>query len=133
MEGWFFSVRSGLHSVAKIALGMGLAGIAAAAEPAGQKELSQFLGKYCVSCHGAEKQKGDREFHTFKLPLAKEAELIDAKDIVDQLTLREMPPDTAEHHPNDDERLAVIRLLRQGIADARGKIESTAGRTVMRR
>jgi len=125
------SWRAGLGAFA-LALTQ-VAPVAAAAEPPGQKVVSHFFGKYCLSCHDEEKQKGDREFESFKLPLTTEADLIAAKDIVDQLTLREMPPSKAEHHPQDDERLAVIRLLREGIAAARGKIESTAGRTVMRR
>lgn len=104
-----------------------------AAESPAQKVLSPFLDKYCLKCHDTETQKGDREFESFKLPLAREADLIAAKDIVDQLTLREMPPSKAKVQPTDDERLAVIRVLREGIAGARGKIASTAARTVMRR
>ena len=115
-------------------LGLALvATFAQAAEAPGQKVFSQFAGKYCLKCHDTETQKGDREFASFKLPLATQESLITAKDIIDQLTLREMPPGKAEHHPTDDERLAIIRVLREGIAGARGKIESTAARTVMRR
>ncbi len=126
----FASLRLGLVLVAA---GCAQAVAAQAAEVPQQKVLSHFVGKYCLKCHDTETQKGDREFETFKLPLAQEAELITAKDIVDQLTLREMPPGKAEAQPTDDERLAVIRALREGIAAARGKIESTAARTVMRR
>ena len=70
-----------------------------------QKVLSQFVGKYCLKCHDIETQKGDLEFESFKLPLATLAELITAKDMVDQLTLREMPPSKAKQQPTDDERL----------------------------
>ena len=116
------------------ALGLALvATLSQAAEPPGQKLFSQFAEKYCLKCHDTETQKGDLEFESFKLPLATQAALITAKDIVDQLTLREMPPSKAKAHPTDDERLAVIRVLRESIAGARGKIESTAARTVMRR
>jgi hypothetical protein len=118
----------------RVALGLALLSASAqAAESPGQKMFSQFADKYCLNCHDAVTQKGDRDFENFKLPLANEAALIDAKDIVDQLTLREMPPQKAKAHPADDERLAVIRVLRESIAGARGKIESTAARTVMRR
>ena len=110
-----------------------VATFAQATDAPGQKAFSQFVSQYCLECHDAKTQKGDREFESFKLPLANESALIDAKDIIDQLTLREMPPGKAKRHPSDDERLAVIRLLREGIASARGKFESTAGRTVMRR
>jgi hypothetical protein len=98
-----------------------------------QKLVSGFLDQYCLKCHDTATAKGDRDFESFKLPLGKVAELIDAKDIVDQLTLREMPPHKEEMQPADDERLAVIRALREGIASARGRIESTSARTVMRR
>ena len=115
-------------------LGLALtAALAQAAESPAQKALNPFLDKYCLKCHDTETQKGDREFDSFKLPLAKEAALITAKDIVDQLTLREMPPAKEKTQPSDDERLAIIRLLRENIAASRGKIESTAARTVMRR
>ena len=110
-----------------------LAAFARAAESPAQKAFVQFADKYCLKCHDNVTQKGDRDFESFKLPLANEAALIDAKDIVDQLTLRDMPPKKAELHPGDDERLAIIRVLRDGIASARGKIASTAARTVMRR
>ena len=115
-------------------LGLALfSSFAHAAEAPGQKVLAPFLDKYCLKCHDTESQKGDREFETFKFPLTTIAALITAKDIVDQLTLREMPPGKAKAQPSDDERLAVIRVLRESIAAARGKIERTAARTVMRR
>jgi len=117
-----------------VALGLVLtAAFAPAAESLAQKNLAPFLDKYCLKCHDTETQKGDREFESFKFPLTTEAALITAKDIVDQLTLREMPPSKSKEQPSDDERLAVIRLLRDQMAGARGKIESTAARTVMRR
>jgi hypothetical protein len=118
----------------RLAVGLLLtAAFAPAAEPPGQKVLSPFLDQYCLKCHDTGTQKGDREFESLKIPLTNVAALITAKDIVDQLTLREMPPATAKVQPTDDERLAVIRVLRDSIAAARGKIESTAARTVMRR
>ena len=110
-----------------------IATIVRAVEPPGLKVVSSFLDQYCLKCHDAGTQKGDREFDSFKLPLAKVADLISAKDIVDQITLREMPPIKAKAQPTDDERLAVIRVLRESIVFARGRIETTAARTVMRR
>lgn len=115
---------------------LGLALISAfarAAESPGEKVLSQFVDLYCLKCHDAATEKGDREFETFSFPLTTEAGLITAKDIIDQITLGEMPPSKEAMQPTDDERLAVIRALRQGIASARGKIQSTQARTVMRR
>lgn len=96
------------------------------------KEIQQFVIKYCSECHNAKAQKGDREFESFALPIESEAGIIEAKDIIDQLTLKEMPPQESLL-PGDDERLAVIRSLRKEISDARGKVASSGGRTVLRR
>jgi hypothetical protein len=120
--------------LSQLALGFVLAAVCAEAEESpAQKMLFPFLDKYCLKCHDTVTQKGDRDFESFELPLGKVADLIVAKDIVDQLTLREMPPPKEKTQPSDDERLALIRLLRDSIAGARGKIESTAARTVLRR
>jgi hypothetical protein len=94
--------------------------------------VENFLDKYCLDCHSDDVKKGGRNFDKFALPLKGEADIIATKEIIDQLTLREMPPKKAEH-PGDDERLAVLRVLREGTAAARDKITSTGARTVMRR
>lgn len=102
-----------------------------AALPAPQ-EVNHFLGKYCLECHDSSLQKGDRDFESFGLPLKSVADLIATKDIIDQITLKEMPPKKADQ-PSDEERLAVLRALREGVVAARTKLESSGSRTVMRR
>lgn len=97
-----------------------------------QKVIQQFLGKYCLECHDTDVQKGDRDFENFNLPLKSVADLISAKEIIDQVTLKEMPPKKSDQ-PSDDERLAVLHALREGTVAARGTLESSGSRTVMRR
>ncbi|MFM7607171.1 MAG: DUF1587 domain-containing protein, partial [Prosthecobacter sp.] len=104
----------------------------AAAADAPPKIVQQFLGKYCIECHDADVQKGDRSFEKFELPLKGTADLIEARDIIDQLTLKEMPPKKADQ-PSDEERIAAIWALRDGTVAAYGKLQSTGSRTVMRR
>ncbi len=104
---------------------------APAAEPE-QGLAKQFLSKYCLECHDVKTQKGDREFETFALPLKSEADLLTAKDVIDQIVLKEMPPKKAPQ-PSDAERLAVLQVLREGSVAARGKITSSGASTVMRR
>jgi hypothetical protein len=101
----------------------------AAQEP---KLVQDFLGKYCIQCHSAQTPKGDREFESFSLPLESEADLVVAKDIIDQLTLKEMPPHKAKQ-PDEELRLNVIRSLREGTSAARVEQSSSGARTVMRR
>jgi hypothetical protein len=102
-----------------------------AAEPPA-KLVEQFLSRYCLECHDADVHKGDRSFDKFTLPLKALPAVIEARDIIDQLTLREMPPKKAEQ-PSDEERLAVIRALRDGTAAAQATLQSTGSRTVLRR
>jgi len=111
-----------------LALGLTLASAPAGASP----DVTAFLGRHCLRCHGAEKQKADHDFRAFRLPLAGAAALVEAKDIIDQLTLGEMPP-REEPQPSDAERLAVIRALRAGIASARDAGAAAGARTVLRR
>ena len=58
--------------------------------------------------------------------------MIEARDIIDQLTLREMPPKKAEQ-PTDDQRLAAIRALRAATEATQASLQSTGSRTVLRR
>jgi hypothetical protein len=97
-----------------------------------ERLVPRFLEKYCLECHDADVQKGDRSFEKFGLPLKSVPDLLEARDIIDQLTLREMPPKKADQ-PGSDERLAMIRALRGGTVAAASTIESTGSRTVLRR
>jgi hypothetical protein len=105
---------------------------ASQAADAPAKSVEQFLNRYCLECHDADVHKGDRSFHQFKLPLKTLPQVIEARDIIDQLTLREMPPKKADQ-PSDEERLAAIRALREGTAAAQASLQSTGSRTVLRR
>ena len=119
--------------LAKIALCLALSPLLARAEGGQEHQVvSQFVGKYCLECHDSDVEKGDREFETFKLPLATEMDLITAKEIIDQVTLREMPPKKSDQ-PSDEERVALIQALRSSVEAARGKIAGMEANTVMRR
>jgi len=98
-----------------------------------EEQLFRFLGNYCLECHDSLVQKAEREFESFDLPLENVQDLISAQEIVDQVTLGEMPPPDADFQPTDEERLALIRVLREGIAQAGERIGSSGARTVMRR
>mgnify|MGYP000338731846 CR=1 FL=1 len=105
------------------------AGLLPAAE-APAKQVEQFLNRYCLECHDAATHKGDRSFDKFTLPLKTLPAAIEARDIIDQLTLREMPPKKADQ-PSDDERLAMIRTLRDGTAAAQAAAEEVSGRALL--
>ncbi|QDV47676.1 hypothetical protein Enr13x_75870 [Stieleria neptunia] len=97
-----------------------------------QAVVADFLGRYCAECHNADSAEGDREFDSFKLPFASAEQQITADEIVDQVTLKVMPPEDATQ-PTDGERLALLGALRDGIEASREQFRSTGGRTVIRR
>jgi hypothetical protein len=91
-----------------------------------------FLNKYCYDCHGEKKQKADRRFDflTGSVEDFKQQELW--QEILDQLNLGEMPPED-ERQPSERERLAVVELITQGIAESREKFAGKGSHTVLRR
>lgn len=96
------------------------------------KLVGQFLDQYCLNCHDSTTKKGKRNLEPFTLPLKSVADLISAREIINEIALKEMPPKKADQ-PTDEERLAMLRVLREGMQAARGIAQSTGSRTVMRR
>ena len=126
----FRTLASRRHGLLALSAILSVGTLSAAETPA--KQVEQFLSRYCLECHAADVQKGDRSFDKFTLPLKTLPEVIEARDIIDQLTLREMPPKKADQ-PTDEERLAAIRALRAATASAQASLQSTGSRTVLRR
>ncbi|QDT44031.1 hypothetical protein Pan241w_41360 [Gimesia alba] len=94
--------------------------------------VTRLLKKYCLDCHDIKTADGEREFESFSLPIKTQQQLITADGIIDQVTLRKMPPEESDQ-PTDEERLALIGALRDSIQEARSQFESTGSRTIMRR
>ena len=92
----------------------------------------EFVSQYCTQCHGEEKQKADRRFDMLSLSIEDFREQEMWQEIVDQLNLGEMPPDD-ETQPSESERLAVIEMITNGIAEAREKFSGISNHTVLRR
>jgi hypothetical protein len=109
------------------------ANVAWAEKPAPPAKLvGQFLEQYCLDCHDSTSKKGKRNLESFTLPLKSVPELISAREMIDEIALKEMPPKKADQ-PTDEERLAILRTLREGTMAARGIVENSGSHTVMRR
>ena len=91
-----------------------------------------FLNQYCTQCHGDEKQKADRRFDMLSQSIGDFREQELWQEIVDQLNLGEMPPDD-EKQPSEEEKLAVVERITQGIAASREKFADKGSHTVLRR
>ena len=96
------------------------------------EEFHAFLKTYCAECHGETKQKGDRRFDQLNLSLEDDDTLLDYQDILDQLTLGEMPPKKSKQ-PTVEEKKSVIERLTKTIASAQSKRSSTGRQSVLRR
>lgn len=97
-----------------------------------QSTALKFVTKYCVDCHGKDEPEGERDLASFRLPLKNVAQFITADEIIDQVTLKRMPPEDADQ-PTDDERVAAVQALRKSISAAKETLKGNRGRTVMRR
>ena len=96
------------------------------------KELRSFVEAYCIRCHGAQTQKGDRRFDTLKLDPRSEGELELWKDVLDRVNLGDMPPAESKQ-PNDEERVAFAEILSEKISDSSQRIGSKRLGTTLRR
>ncbi len=95
-------------------------------------DLMPFLKSYCLDCHGAEKQKGDRRFERLPTQIIDSNTLADYQDIVDLLNLSEMPPVEAKQ-PTDAERKQVIVSLTDKITAYHQRKQGSPSQTVLRR
>ena len=95
-------------------------------------QVKPFLTTYCVSCHGSEKQKGERRFDKLTGEISDDNSLVDLQDILDQLNLGEMPPKDARQ-PSDEERRRVTAWLTTRIEDFQQKQKPAVTQTVLRR
>ncbi|HEU5115820.1 MAG TPA: DUF1587 domain-containing protein, partial [Isosphaeraceae bacterium] len=98
-----------------------------------QTTVRPFLETYCVSCHGAEKPKGDLNLSAFTTSESVAADLPRWALVQEQLDLEIMPPRKAEHHPSAEARSAVLAWI-----ESARKLEATRragdpGRVLARR
>ena len=91
-----------------------------------------FLEKYCIQCHGDQKQKADRRFDTLSSQIENLDDLGRYQEVVDQLNLESMPPE-GKPQPSPDERLAMIDSLTRRIETAHAELNTSGGHSVLRR
>ncbi len=103
-----------------------------AEEQSYQTTLQPFLAKYCLGCHGAKTQKGERRFDTLPKAIDGDNTLVDYQAVLDQLNLGNMPPKEAKQPPNA-ERQQVVAWLTRTLETYHQTKKTTGGETVLRR
>lgn len=90
----------------------------------------KFVQRYCMDCHDADTEKGDRNFEPFlKIPNAV-GQHVALEEILEQLNLGEMPP-KKKKQPADAERRKVVAEITRYLIAVEASAKSTS--TVMRR
>ena len=98
-----------------------------------EQEIRPFLTKYCVSCHGPEKQKAKLRLDTLDADLINGSEADMWQEVLDLVNVSEMPPEDANFQPKPEERGAAVELLTAEMRKVLEARRSTGGRNVLRR
>ena len=97
-----------------------------------EKEIQPLLKKYCVRCHGPEKQKADLRFDTLSHDLVNGPDAGMWQEALDLINVSEMPPNEA-NQPTAAERQILVDALTLELRRAMEAKRSSGGRNVMRR
>jgi mono/diheme cytochrome c family protein len=82
-----------------------------AAQPVAAQQLKQFGEKYCFSCHGAEKQKGDFDFRPYAEKGFTPSERKAWEKIAELIESREMPPPEGKVKLPESQRDAIVQWI----------------------
>ena len=95
------------------------------------KHLVPIINKYCVDCHGSDKQKGDFRIDNMDQDLVHGIHAQHWYEVLDILNLGEMPP-KKKAQPNDEERRMLVETLTRELQKAK-EVRKGQISTVMRR
>ncbi len=85
-----------------------------AAEQTAFDDPQQFVKRYCMTCHGQDKPKGDLSLHDLGAVSDKTADTWE--DVLQQVATGEMPPKNKKPQPTGEDRHEVIRVLMRSLA-----------------
>lgn len=100
------------------------------------QQVKSFVGKYCLNCHNAEKEKGDLNLEDLSHVLDNASTAQYWQDVLDVLNLGEMPPKSKTKpvpHPTQEEMTLMLENLTNSLVAARKYMADTGGRLVSRR
>ena len=97
--------------------------------------VPKFVQRYCMDCHDADTEKGDRNFESFLKTSGAISQHQTLEEILEQLNLGEMPPKKQRiDQPSDGERRSVIAEITRylSLTEASAKSRSTIMRRLTR-
>ncbi len=94
--------------------------------------VEPLMQKYCVKCHGPDKQKNNLRVDTLNRDFVNGRDGETWHDMLDVLILEDMPPED-EEQPTSDERAAIVDWITAELTHAAEVKRSTGGQGVVRR
>lgn len=91
-----------------------------------------FLRRYCVQCHGPDRQKADLRLDTLDADVVSGSHTDMWQEVLDRINQGDMPPEKAKQ-PKASERKRFVALLTEQLRMASHASRLTGGRNVMRR
>ena len=98
-----------------------------------ETHIRPFLTKYCVSCHGPDKQKAKLRVDTLNPDMIRGSDTDMWQEVLDLINVSEMPPKEAKQKPNRTERQVIVAALTSSLRQAMEAKRSTGGQNVLRR
>lgn len=96
-------------------------------------EIRPFLMKYCVSCHGPNRQKAELRLDKLNPDMVNGSDADMWQEVLDLINVGEMPPEEAKTQPKRSERQVIVDALTSSLRQAMEAERSTGGRNVIRR
>lgn len=98
-----------------------------------ESSVRPFVNRYCLSCHGPDKQKADLRLDKLDPDIVNGSHTDTWQEVLDLINLSEMPPLDAKTQPQSGERQAAVEALTALLREASDARRSTGGRNVIRR
>jgi hypothetical protein len=92
-----------------------------------------FLSLYCLDCHDADVQKGDRRLDDLPLKVGTDIAIAERwQEVLHQIQLGEMPP-AKKKQPTDEERRTLLAWIEEQLMQAQTSARTRGGSVVHRR
>jgi len=95
--------------------------------------VTPFIARYCADCHDDASREGDLDLTIYKSSTDVARAHPIWKNVLDRITIGDMPPEDAAEHPSDDERAAVTAWIKDARAAEAVRTAGDPGNVIARR
>ncbi|MFT6079882.1 MAG: hypothetical protein ACI8UD_003221 [Planctomycetota bacterium] len=103
-----------LHA-ALLSIASAITSASVSAQDASEPQVTEFLARYCVRCHGPDRQKGDLRLDTLSRDFKDLHAAEQWRAVFYRVRFDEMPPRTTKKQPKGDARQAMLTWIDGGL------------------